>query len=118
MIYKADPEDDSILFANQELINFAGCCDYDDFLAHTDHRFQNLIRPDEQKAVEASIWAQINSKTDDNNDYVKFHFAKKDGSYHPVLDHGRIVKSRYYGNVFYVLIMDCDLVESYYSEEK
>ena len=118
LIYKADPEDDSILFANQELINFAGCCDYDDFLAHTDHRFQNIIRPDEQKAVEASIWAQINSKTDDNNDYVKFHFAKKDGSYHPVLDHGRIVKSRYYGNVFYVLIMDCDLVESYYSEEK
>lgn len=118
LIYKADPKDDSILFANQELINFAGCSDYDDFLAHTDHRFRNLIRPDDQEAVEASIWSQINSKADDNNDYVKFHFAKKDGSYHPVLDHGRIVKSRYYGNVFYVLIMDCDLVESYYSEEK
>ena len=118
LIYKADPEDDRILFANQELINFAGCSDYDDFLAHTDHRFRNLIRPDEQEAVEASIWSQINSKTDGNNDYVKFHFAKKGGSYHPVLDHGRIVKSRYYGNVFYVLIMDCDLVESYYSEEQ
>lgn len=77
LIYKADPEDDRILFANQELINFAGCRDYDDFLVHTDHRFRNLIRPDEQKAVEASIWAQINSKTDGNNDYVKFHFAKK-----------------------------------------
>ena len=70
LIYKADPEDDRILFANQELINFAGCSDYDDFLAHTDHRFRNLIRPDEQKAVESSIWAQINSKTDGNNDYV------------------------------------------------
>ncbi len=118
LIYKADPEDDRILFANQELINFAGCSDYDDFLAHTDHRFRNLIRPDEQKAVESSIWAQINSKTDGNNDYVKFNFAKKDGSYHPVLDHGRLVKSRYYGNVFYVLIMDCSLVESYYTEER
>lgn len=117
LIYMADPEDDRILFANQELINFAGCSDFDDFLAHTDHRFRNLIRPDEQKAVEESIWSQINSKADGNNDYVKFHFAKKDGSYHPVLDHGRIVKSRYYGNVFYVLIMDCTLVESYYTEE-
>ena len=117
LIYMADPEDDRILFANQELINFAGCSDFDDFLAYTDHRFRNLIRPDEQEAVEESIWAQINSKADGNNDYVKFHFAKKDGSYHPVLDHGRIVKSRYYGNVFYVLIMDCTLVESYYSEE-
>lgn len=118
LIYKADPEDDLILFANQELINFAGCSDYDDFLAHTNHRFRNLIRPDEQKTVESSIWNQINSKTDGNNDYVKFHFAKKDGSYHPVLDHGRIVKSRYYGNVFYVLIMDCSLVESYYDDEE
>ena len=52
-----------------------------------------------------------------NNDYVKFHFAKKDGTYRPVLDHGRIVKNRYYGNVFYVLIMDCALVEPYYDEK-
>ena len=113
----ADPENDRILFANQELIKFAGCSDFDDFLAHSDHRFRNLIRPDEQEEVEASIWAQINSKANGNNDYVKFHFAKKDGSFQLVLDHGRIVKSRYYGNVFYVLIMDCALVESYYKEE-
>lgn len=117
LIYMADPDNDRILFANQELINFAGCDDFEDFLAYTDHRFRNLIRPDEQEAVESSIWSQINSKADGNNDYVKFRFAKKDGSYHPVLDHGRIVKSRYYGNVFYVLIMDCMLVESYYAEE-
>lgn len=117
LIYMADPENDRILFANQELIKFAGCSDFDDFLAHSGHRFRNLIRPDEQEAVEASIWAQINSKANGNNDYVKFHFAKKDGSFQLVLDHGRIVKSRYYGNVFYVLIMDCALVESYYKEE-
>lgn len=117
LIYMADPENDRILFANQELIRFAGCGDFDEFLDYTDRRFRNLIRPDEQESVEASIWAQINSKSDGNNDYVKFHFAKKDGSYHPVLDHGRIVKSRYYGNVFYVLIMDCTLVESYYEKE-
>ena len=118
LIYMADPDDDRILFANQELINFAGCSDFDDFLDYTKHHFRNLIRPDEQKAVEESIWVQINSKVSGNNDYVKFHFAKKDGSYHPVLDHGRIIKSRNYGNVFYVLIMDCTLVESYYKDEK
>lgn len=114
LIYSADPKDDRILFANQELIDFAGCRDFDDFLDYTDHRFRNLIQTDEQDAVEKSIWAQINSKVSGNNDYVKFHFAKKDGTYHLVLDHGRIVKNRYYGNVFYVLIMDCALVESYY----
>ena len=114
LIYIADPEDDRILFANRELIEFAGCKDFDDFLDYTGQRFKNLIHPDERDSVETSIWKQIDAKTSGNNDYVRFHFAKKDGSYRPVLDHGRIVENRYYGNVFYVLIMDCALVESFY----
>lgn len=117
LIYIADPENDDILFANRELIELAGCRDFDDFLDYTDRRFRNLIHPDERDSVETSIWEQIDAKTNGNNDYVRFHFAKKDGSYLPVLDHGRIVENRYYGNVFYVLIMDCALVESYYDNK-
>lgn len=117
LIYIADPENDDILFANHELIELAGCRDFDDFLDYTDHRFRNLIHPDERDSVETSIWEQIDAKTNGNNDYVRFHFAKKDGTYLPVLDHGRIVENRYYGNVFYVLIMDCALVESYYDNK-
>ena len=98
-------------------IEFAGCRDFDDFLDYTDHRFRNLVHPDERDSVETSIWKQIDAKTSGNNDYVRFHFAKKDGTYLPVLDHGRIVENRYYGNVFYVLIMDCALVESYYDNK-
>lgn len=117
LIYIADPENDDILFANHELIELAGCRDFDDFLDYTDRRFRNLIHPDERDFVETSIWEQIDAKTNGNNDYVRFHFAKKDGTYLPVLDHGRIVENRYYGNVFYVLIMDCALVESYYDNK-
>ena len=117
LIYIADPENDDILFANHELIELAGCRDFDDFLDYTDRRFRNLIHPDERDSVETSIWEQIDAKTNGNNDYVRFHFAKKDGTYLPVLDHGRIVENRYYGNVFYVLIMDCALVESYYDKK-
>lgn len=117
LIYIADPENDDILFANRELIELAGCRDFDDFLDYTDRRFRNLIHPDERDSVETSIWEQIDAKTNGNNDYVRFHFAKKDGTYLPVLDHGRIVENRYYGNVFYVLIMDCALVESYYDNK-
>lgn len=117
LIYIADPENDNILFANRELIEFAGCRDFDDFMEYTDHRFRNLVHPDERDSVETSIWKQIDAKTSGNNDYVRFHFAKKDGTYLPVLDHGRIVENRYYGNVFYVLIMDCALVESYYDNK-
>ena len=117
LIYIADPENDDILFANRELIELAGCSDFDDFLDYTDHRFRNLVHPDERDSVETSIWKQIDAKTSGNNDYVRFRFAKKDGTYLPVLDHGRIVENRYYGNVFYVLIMDCALVESYYDNK-
>lgn len=118
LIYIADPNNDRILFANHELVKFAGCRDFEEFLAYTDHRFRNLIRPDEQEAVEKSIWQQIDSGASGDNDYVRFHFVRKDGSTQPVLDHGRIVENRYYGNIFYVLIMDCALVESYYDSEK
>ena len=86
----------------------------DELMEYSHHRFRNLIRPDEQEGVEKSIWKQINSENSDSNDYVQFHFAKKDGSYHPVLDHGRIVDNTYYGKIFYVLIIDCDLIEEHY----
>lgn len=116
LIYIADPKNDRILFANHEMIDFAGCDDFDDFLNYTQQRFHHLIRPDEQESVEASIWEQIHKKKDGNNDYVKFHFIKKDGTAHPVLEHGRLIHNLYYGDVFYVLIMDCNLVESYYRD--
>ena len=115
LIYKADPEDDHILFANRELIQYAGCKDMDEFLSYSGHSFRSLIRPDEQKAVEESIWKQISSGESGTNDYVQFHFVKKDGTCHPVLEHGRIVENTYYGNVFYVLIMDCELLDTHYN---
>ena len=114
LIYKADPENDQILFANQELVTYAGCKNLDEFMQYSKHSFRNLIRSDEQEAVEKSIWQQIQSQADGTNDFVQFHFVKKDGSTHPVLDHGRIVESNYYGNVFYVLIMDCQLLDEHY----
>lgn len=114
LIYKADPENDQLLFANQELVTYAGCKNLDEFMQYSKHSFRNLIRSDEQEAVEKSIWQQIRSQADGTNDFVQFHFVKKDGSTHPVLDHGRIVESNYYGNVFYVLIMDCQLLDEHY----
>lgn len=115
LIYKADPQDDHILYANQELIRYAGCKDMDEFLAYSGHSFRGLIRPDEQALVEKSIWDQIHSKANGSNDYVQFHFVKKDGSCHPVLDHGRIVENTYFGTIFYVLIMDCALLDTHYN---
>lgn len=114
LIYKADKTDDRILFANQELIQFAGCRDLTDFLNFCGYRFRNLVRPDEYPRVEESIWRQIDSQADGSNDYVTFHFARKDGTYREVLDHGRIMESRHYGRLFYVLFMDREMLREHY----
>ena len=86
----------------------------DDFWKFTEHRFRNLIHPEEQQTVEQSIWEQIQSGVEGNNDYVQFRLAQKDGSYKRVLDHGRIVDNSYFGKVFYVLLIDWKFLQSHY----
>ena len=46
---------------------------------------------------------------------MQFHFARKDGSYKHVFDHGRIVDSANHGKVFYVLIIASEFIESHYN---
>ena len=98
----------------EELIRFAGCRDLTDFLNFCNHSFRNLVRPDEYDQVEESIWRQIDSQADGCNDYVTFHFARKDGTYREVLDHGRIMESRHYGRLFYVLFVEREMLREHY----
>ena len=76
----------------------------DEFFSHTKKSFRNLIREDEQKQMESSIWKQIDGGNE--NDYIYFHMRKSDGSYISVLDHGRIVETPQYGRAFYVMFID------------
>lgn len=110
IIYKADKKDDSILFANKEMLNLTGCSNFDELIDYTGRSFRNIIKEDEREAAEENIWKQINALENDNNDYLSFFLKRKDGTVIPVLDHGRLINSRYYGNIFYVFIIDHDLV--------
>lgn len=113
-IYRADREDERILYANQEMLQLTGCTDLDDFMHFTKRQFRNLVHPEDLAQVEESIWQQIESGMNGYNDYVKYRLAAKDGTYKTVLDYGRIVESEYYGSVFYVLVVDYDFIESHY----
>ena len=115
IIYKADKEDDEILYANRELLRMLKCDSLDMLLKYTNGSFRNLIREDERQQIESSIWKQI----DDGNEnaYIHFQLRKADGSYLSVLDHGRIVESRQYGRVFYVLFMDWEDMHIRYSDK-
>ena len=115
IIYRADKEDDELFYANQEFLHMTGYKDMGELFRLTNKSFHNLIREDEQKQIEASIWEQIDSGNE--NDYIHFHLRKADGSYLSVLDHGRIVESQQYGRVFYVLFMDWKDMHIHYGDK-
>lgn len=115
IIYRADKEDDEIFYANKEFLDMAGYENLDAFFNGTKKSFRNLIREDQQKAVETSIWNQIESGS--KNDYIHYQLRRQDGTYIPVLDQGRIVESERFGRVFYVLFMDWRAMQSHYSEK-
>ena len=115
IIYRADKEDDEIFYANKEFLDMAGYENLDAFFNGTKKSFRNLIREDQQKAVETSIWNQIESGS--KNDYIHYQLRRQDGTYIPVLDQGRIVESERFGKVFYVLFMDWQAMQSHYSEK-
>lgn len=115
IIYRADKEDDEIFYANKEFLDMAGYENLDAFFNGTKKSFRNLIREDQQKAVEVSIWNQIESGS--KNDYIHYQLRRQDGTYIPVLDQGRIVESERFGRVFYALFMDWQAMQSHYSEK-
>ena len=115
IIYRADKEDDELFYANHEFLHMTGYKSMDELFRLTQKRFRNLIRKDEQQQIETSIWEQIDRGNE--NDYIHFHLRKADGTYLSVLDHGRIVESRQYGKVFYVLFMDWEDLQLRYSDK-
>ena len=115
IIYRADKDDDELLYANHEFLQMTGYKTIDELFSLTNKSFHNLIREDEQQQIEASIWKQIDAGN--NNDYIHFHLRKADGSYLSVLDHGRIVDSQQYGRVFYVVFMDWEAMHVHYSDK-
>ena len=115
IIYRADKDDDELLYANHKFLQMTGYKTIDKLFSLTNRSFHNLIREDEQQQIETSIWKQIDAGN--NNDYIHFHLRKADGTYLSVLDHGRIVESQQYGRVFYVLFMDWEAMHVHYSDK-
>lgn len=115
IIYRADKDDDELLYANHEFLQMTGYKNIDELFSLTNKSFHNLIRENEQQQIEASIWKQIDAGNKDA--YIHFHLRKADGSYLSILNHGRIVDSQQYGRVFYVLFMDWEAMHVHYSDK-
>ena len=115
IIYRADPTDDELLYANREMLRLTGCDDIQSFFDYTKRSFRNLVAPSEQDSVQTSVWAQVNADCADIDAYVRFSLIRHNGSLVEVLGHGRIVEHSSYGRLFYVLIEDEVKQQKYYT---
>lgn len=106
IIYRADPTDDELLYANREMLRLTGCDDIQAFFDYTKRGFRNLVAPSEQDSVQTSVWTQVNADCADIDAYVRFSLVRHNGSLVEVLGHGRIVEHSSYGRLFYMLIED------------
>lgn len=75
IIYKANKEDDEILYANRELLRMLKCDSLDMLLKYTNGSFRNLIREQEREDIEQRIWEQI--EEGHSNDYVLLSYEKR-----------------------------------------
>lgn len=115
IIYRADPTDDELLYANREMLRLTGCDDTQAFFDYTKRSFRNLVAPSEQDSVQTSMWTQVNADCADIDAYVRFSLVRHNGSLVEVLGHGRIVEHSSYGRLFYVLIEDEAKHQKYYT---
>ncbi|MCR5349679.1 MAG: EAL domain-containing protein [Acholeplasmatales bacterium] len=108
LIYEALGEE-KILYVNDELVKMFECDDTDDFLRYVKGSFMGMLHPEDLDNVEASIWKQINENSDGlDNDFVDYRIITKTGKIKHVIDNGRLVDSKYYGKVFYVILIEED----------
>ncbi|MBR1391793.1 MAG: response regulator [Lachnospiraceae bacterium] len=103
-VYHADGGGE-ILYANEVMLDIFGCHTIDEFKELTGATFHGLVYPEDLSVVEESILRQIRN-SEKQLDYVEYRIVRKDGSIRWVDDYGRLVHTKEYGDVYYVLIRD------------
>ncbi|MBQ7607447.1 MAG: sensor domain-containing diguanylate cyclase [Desulfovibrionaceae bacterium] len=103
-VYKAD-ESDRILYINDVMLDIFGCETESEFKELTGNTFSGMVYSEDVEYVNASILKQI-AKHSRKLDYVEYRIRRKDNEIRWVDDYGRLVHTKDFGDVFYVLIRD------------
>ncbi|MBQ9347563.1 MAG: response regulator [Oscillibacter sp.] len=103
-VYRADQQEE-ILYVNDVTLDIFGCDTEEQFRTLTRGTFGGLVHPDDLEAVRASIDNQVASDKR-QLDFVEYRITRLDGAVRWVDDYGRLVRTKDYGEVYYVLIRD------------
>ena len=101
--YHADGDLEIISFNNQ-LMEMYGCKTAEEFRDYIGNSFKGIVYKDDFDYVQQSINSQI--KKNNDLDYVEYRIKSKDGTVKYVKDYGRFVKTKKYGDIFYVFVND------------
>ncbi len=101
--YHADGNLELISF-NRELMNMFDCSTAEEFREYTGNSFRGIVYPDDFEYVQKSIETQISGGN--SLDYVEYRIKTKAGNMKYIRDYGRLVKTKKYGNIFYVFLND------------
>ncbi|MCR5289153.1 MAG: PAS domain-containing protein [Treponema sp.] len=105
LVYKADPANEEILYANDEAIHLFDCNSYDEFLELTHKSFKGIVHPDDYEKTNETIWQHINHNPT-QYDYVNYRIITKTGVIKEVSDIGHLVDHFDMGPLFYVFLYD------------
>ena len=101
--YHADGNLEIISF-NKELMHMFACETAEEFRKYTGNSFRGIVMPEDFEYVQKSINSQI--KEDNDIDYVEYRIKAKDGAVKYIKDFGRFVRTKAYGDIFYVFVND------------
>ena len=101
--YHADGDLEIISF-NKQLMEMYDCKTAEEFREYTGNSFKGIVYEDDFDYVQNSIDSQI--KDDNDLDYVEYRIKAKDGTIKYVKDYGRFVRTKKYGDIFYVFVND------------
>ncbi len=101
--YHADGNLEIISF-NREMLNLFDCSTAEEFREHVGNSFKGIVAPEDFEHVQQSIERQIT--IDNSLDYVEYRIRTKTGRTKYVKDYGRFVKTKSYGDIFYVFLND------------
>ena len=106
--YHADGALELISF-NSELIKMYDCKSAEEFREFVGNSFCGIVHPDDFTRVQKSIDKQITAEN--FLDYVEYRIKTKNGALKYVRDYGRFVRTKNYGDIFYVFLNDITLEE-------
>lgn len=100
-------EEESILFADENVINLYECDTLEEFRQYVGNSFKGMVHPDDLHKIENQIQAQT-LFGEKRHDYVRYRMITKNGEIKYLEDFGHLLNGKNGKSFFYVFIVDVD----------